>query len=249
METVRVRDMVLGDGSIKICVPVIAHTYSELESVLKSLEGGSYDLLEFRADFYFEEESRALAAVRQASGGRPILYTIRTMEEGGEIEISDDMYRERILEACVMADMADVQLSRLHAENKNRQLHSDLVDRLHEMDVKVVVSWHDFDRTPKKEVLLEKACTMEKEGCDIAKIAVMPHSRRDVLTLMDVSVQKAEGLVNCPFITMSMGTIGKVTRAACAFTGSCITFGTQGATSAPGQISSQSLREMLRVLS
>ena len=248
METVKVRDMVLGDGSVKICVPVIAHTYTELEQTLKTLEGGSFDLVEFRADFYFEEESRALSAIRRAAGGRPILYTIRTKEEGGEIEISDDQYRERILEACVMADIVDIQLSRLHERPGNPQLHSDLVRKLHEMGVKVLLSWHDFDRTPKKEYLLEKLCGMQDEGCDIAKISVMPNSRQDVLTLMEASVEMLERHARRPFVTMSMGTIGKITRVAGTFTGSCITFGTAGMMSAPGQVPSDSLRQILKVL-
>ena len=248
METVKVRDMVLGDGSVKICVPVIAHTYRELEQTLRALEGGSFDLVEFRADFYFEEESRALSAIRRAAGGKPVLYTIRTKEEGGEIEISDDRYRERILNACVMADIADIQLSRLHDRAGSRQLRSDLVGKLHEMGVKVLLSWHDFDMTPRKEVLLEKMCEMQDEGCDIAKIAVMPHSRQDVLTLMEDSVEMLERFASRPFVTMSMGTIGRVTRVAGSFTGSCITFGTAGMMSAPGQVPSDSLRQILKAL-
>ena len=89
---------------------------------------------------------------------------------------------------------------------------------------------------------------MQDEGCDIAKIAVMPNSRQDVLTLMEASVEMLEHTARCPFVTMSMGTIGKVTRVAGAFTGSCMTFGTAGAMSAPGQVPSDSLSQILRAL-
>lgn len=248
MKAVKVRDLILGDGIPKICVPVIAHNFRELEHALEVLKESSYDLAEFRADFYFEEEDLALSAIRETVGNKPVLYTIRTMEEGGEIEISDDSYRRRNLAAARFADLVDVQLKRLHVQADNTQLHSDLVRRLHEAGTKVVISWHDFEQTPEKEQLVETFCAMQREGCDIAKIAVMPGSRMDVLELMAASVEMLEEKAKVPFITMSMGTLGKVTREAGAFTGSCVTFGTAGAMSAPGQIPADLLRKTLKAL-
>lgn len=248
MKTVKVRNLVLGDGIPKICVPVIAHTYSELERSLEELVRSSFDLAEFRADFYFEEEEQALSRIREAAGGRPVLYTLRTKEEGGEIEISDDLYRDRILKAAQMTDLVDIQLERLHVQSDNRKLHSNLPALVHEEGAKVIFSWHSFERTPKKHEIVEKLCTMQREGCDIAKIAVMPNSRQDVFELMEASVEMLEQKAECPFITMSMGNLGKVTRAACAFTGSCISFGTAGQMSAPGQIPSDLLRTILQSL-
>ena len=91
MNTITVRDLVLGDGSPKICVPVVAHTAQELEAALDAIDLQSCDLVEFRADFYFEEDLYALNRIRERIGERPILYTIRTKEEGGEIEIPEDL--------------------------------------------------------------------------------------------------------------------------------------------------------------
>lgn len=248
MKTVTVRDLVLGDGIPKICVPVIAHTYAELVHVLEGLEGACFDLVEFRADFYFDEDAPALEAIRKAAGSRPVLYTIRTSEEGGEIEISDDQYRKRILAASPRADLVDIQLARLHVQAGNRQLHSDLVSSVRAAGAKVVLSWHDFETTPSGQELVEKLCAMQREGCDIAKVAVMPNSRQDVLALLEASVEMLERRAECPFITMSMGSLGRVTRAMGSFTGSCITFGTAGALSAPGQIPADSLRQILKAL-
>ena len=248
MKTVTVRDMVLGDGEPKICVPVIAHSYGELVHVLKELEAACFDLVEFRADFYFDEDAPALEAVRKAAGSRPVLYTVRTIEEGGEITISDDQYRKRILAASPLADLVDIQLARLSGRTGDGRTHSDLVSWVKATGAKVVLSWHDFEATPSRQELVEKMCAMQRAGCDIAKVAVMPNSRQDVLALVEASVEMLEHRAECPFITMSMGNLGKVTRAMGAFTGSCITFGMAGAQSAPGQIPSDSLREILSAL-
>jgi 3-dehydroquinate dehydratase-1 len=247
METVRVRDLVLGDGNPKICVPVIAHSYDELKGVLDEVVKSDPDMVEFRADFYFEEELPALAAIRNAVGGRPVLYTIRTREEGGEIAITEESYIERNLAATQYVDLIDLQLERLHPASGGGKNKS-LVERVREMGAKVILSWHDFEGTPSKGALIEKMTRMERSGCDIGKIACMPRSRRDVLALMEVSVEMLEERAERPFITMAMGNLGRVTRAAGAFTGSCITFATAGMMSAPGQISAARLKPMLHEL-
>ncbi len=249
METVTVRQLTLGDAVPKICVPVIAHTYEELGRELKQVCSGEYDMVEFRADFYFEEDRAALEKIRETVGDKPILYTIRTQEEGGEIGISDDEYEERNLSAALFADIVDVQLSRLHVMGTNSQLHSHLIEKLHQKGVKVLGSWHDFGSTPSRPVMVENMLLMQQESCDITKVAVMPRSRRDVLELMAASIEMLEEKADRPFVTMSMGKIGEVTRVAGAFTGSCITFGTAGTASAPGQIPSVVLRETLKALS
>ena len=247
MKQMKVRDLTLGDGIPKICVPVIARTYSELVSSLKTLKTGSFDLVEFRADYYSEEEAPALFAVRDAAGNRPVIYTIRTEEEGGEAGISDDQYAERILASVPWADLVDIQLGRVLSREGKEGLHSDLVSRVHASGAKVVLSWHDFEKTPGEEVLVEKMCRMAAEGCDIAKIAVMPRGRRDVCALLNASVEMLEKDL-CPFITISMGDLGKMTRMAGAFSGSCVTFGAACGTSAPGQINADTLRKILSLL-
>ncbi len=51
-----------------------------------------------------------------------------------------------------------------------------------------------------------------------------------------------------PLITMSMSEIGRLSRAAGSFTGSCITFGAGARASAPGQLGAAELRQVLDIL-
>ena len=88
---------------------------------------------------------------------------------------------------------------------------------------------------------------MENLGADIAKIAVMPISKSDVLRLMDVS-QRASQIMNIPIITMSMGPMGLVTRINGEFTCSAVTFGSGENASAPGQIPCGDLAEILQII-
>lgn len=58
-------------------------------------------------------------------------------------------------------------------------------------------------------MLLEKMCA---GGADIVKLAVMPQNYKDVLNLLDVTAQFREENPDTPVITMSMGSLGGISR-------------------------------------
>jgi 3-dehydroquinate dehydratase-1 len=244
VKTVKVRNVVLGEGKVKICAPVVARDAAQLLEAVKLISSPEIDLLEFRADFYRESRVSAMRILRTAAGGRPLLFTIRTKAEGGEADLSDEAYREQILEAAGEADLVDLEYARF----KRMEDGKDFLRRLQESGTGVIGSFHDFQATPPAEEITAKLCAMQEAGFDIGKIAVMPASEEDVLRLMTASVRMKEGLADRPYITMSMGKKGLLTRCAGAFTGSCLTFGTAGSSSAPGQIPVPDLKKILDIL-
>ena len=88
---------------------------------------------------------------------------------------------------------------------------------------------------------------MAKWGADICKIAVMPQSPQDVLTLLQATYDVSQ-IIDRPVITMSMGKTGVVSRLAGSTFGSAVTFGAAQKTSAPGQIDANELRKILAIL-
>jgi len=76
---------------------------------------------------------------------------------------------------------------------------------------------------------------------------VMPSSVDDVLTLLSATAERAK-VSKTPLITMSMGSLGAVSRVCGELTGSCLTFGTLGKASAPGQIGAEELIGILEAL-
>ena len=121
------------------------------------------------------------------------------------------------------------------------------IDLAHRHQVSVILSNHDFAATPKEEEILRRLHHMEDLGADIAKIAVMPQSAGDVLTLLSAT-HKASQSLSCPLITMSMGQQGMVSRICGAAFGSCAGFATAGVSSAPGQPAAPALRTALDAL-
>ena len=89
---------------------------------------------------------------------------------------------------------------------------------------------------------------MQKCGVDITKAAVMPKSEADVLTLLGASVEMKQNYADRPFITMSMGRLGAVSRLAGSLTGSAVTFATAGQASAPGQLAAAQIAGVLAQL-
>ncbi|MDY5576460.1 MAG: type I 3-dehydroquinate dehydratase [Lachnospiraceae bacterium] len=241
----QVRNVRIGEGKPKICVPI--RTINEAEYIAYEL-GNSVDLAEFRIDYlkevHDEEQlSSVLDKVHQKLGDIPLLCTLRTANEGGEMNVNDEEY-ERILNWCIDSqkiDILDVEIFR------NEKMFRRVCDRAHQNDISVLASNHDFAKTPEKQEMVSRLMHMERNGADIAKIAVMPQHREDVLELLSAT-SIAKTCINIPVVTISMGKLGMVSRVAGEVFGSCITFGVGKKASAPGQIDAEKLKEILDIL-
>ena len=111
--------------------------------------------------------------------------------------------------------------------------------------IPVIGSWHSFSGTPDAEQLLSRFACIEKLGADVAKVAVMPHSREDVDRLC-ACARQARARLQIPLIAISMGSLGMRTRTECESFGSCMTFASAGTGSAPGQMPAAAVRAALQ---
>ena len=111
-----------------------------------------------------------------------------------------------------------------------------LIADAHTAGAAVICSSHDFQKTPPKAELVDRMVRMQQAGADLPKLAVMPRSRTDVLTLLAATAEMADCHPDTPVITMSMGALGAVSRLAGEAFGSAMTFANPGTASAPGQI-------------
>ena len=116
MKTVKVRNIELGSGIPKICVPIVAVTKNDILEQAMSLRSIPADIAEWRVDWYedvFEMDTlmQTLSQVREALGDMPLLFTFRTKKEGGEKEISPESYAELNITAAASGntDLVDVE--------------------------------------------------------------------------------------------------------------------------------------------
>lgn len=248
MATVQLRHVTLGSGRPKIAVPITGRTLAEILAAVKPIVAAQPDVVEWRID-YFEhvtDAAKLQAAgqqLRQALGNLALLTTFRTAGEGGELPLSDPDYFS-ICEHVLAGNFTDaLDIERYHDEAAVKAL----VAEAHQQNVVVIMSNHDFDQTPAAADIVARLTSMVTLGADVAKMAVMPRSVSDVLTLL-TATNTAHETLNQPVITMSMGDLGKVSRMAGEVFGSSLSFATVGAASAPGQIALDRLRPAMEDL-
>ena len=92
---------------------------------------------------------------------------------------------------------------------------------------------------------MERLRKMQELGADIPKIAVMPQSAKDVLTLLSATDEMVTKYADRPIITMSMAGTGLLSRLCGEVFGSAITFGAAKKASAPGQMEVNDLSAVL----
>ena len=122
-----------------------------------------------------------------------------------------------------------------------------LMKRLKECGVYVAASNHHFDRTPSIEEMVKRMETMDRFGADILKLAVMPKSDGDLMSLLTATVMMKRRTEK-PVITMSMGKTGVLSRLCGEASGSAVTFAAGIKASAPGQIPAERMRRTLQLL-
>ncbi|MCB2295012.1 type I 3-dehydroquinate dehydratase [Clostridium algoriphilum] len=248
-KVVRIKDISIGEGLPKICVSMVGETIQELVEEAKLLKELDIDVIEWRVDFFEDVESidkvkQALQKIREVLFDKPILFTFRSAKEGGHKEVTTAFYLElnKLIVKTNLVEIIDVELF-----NNEKDIKA-LVEVAHANGVVVIISNHDFQRTPDKEEIISRLQKAQKLGGDIPKIAVMPTCAEDVITLLDATRIMSEEYAEGPIITMSMAGKGAISRLSGELFGSALTFGAAKKVSAPGQISVVELRETIQLL-
>lgn len=249
MNTVRVRNIELGAGIPKICVPIVGVTKEEILAEAKTFDSIPVDVVEWRVDWFegvfdFDQVLDVLRELREVLGDIPLLMTFRTSKEGGEKAIEPEAYAQLNIRAAQSGyvDLVDVELF------TGDEVVKAIIDGAHAAGVKVVASNHDFFKTPDKDTIISRLRKMQDLGADIPKIAVMPQSKADVLTLLSATEEMVGEYADRPIITMSMGGTGVISRLCGEVFGSALTFGAAKKASAPGQMGVNDLNTILTLL-
>lgn len=231
-----------------IAVPVMGKTKEELVSEIRDIVPLAPDILEWRGDFLrsgydINEALTVYKAVKKEAGNIPVLFTIRTAEEGGKLPYDSKGYRD-LLSVLIEAgiDLVDIEMER------HRETGDEIMAQAKEKHVPVIMSYHDFEKTPGKEEIERRILSMKERGADVAKIAVMSHSAKDTLTVMEALLSVHGKYPDYPVIAIAMGKDGKILRMAGELLGSVMTFASGKEASAPGQIAISDMRRILSIL-
>ena len=249
MNTVQVKNTVIGEGRPKICVPIVGKTKTDILEEAKKITTLPVDVVEWRVDWFegvfdFAQVEDVLKDLREALGNIPLLMTFRTSKEGGEKAIEPAAYAELNIKAAQTGyvDLVDVEIF------TGDDIVKKIIDGAHAAGVKVIASNHDFFKTPAKADIIYRLRKMQDMNADIPKIAVMPQNRKDVLTLLAATEEMVTNYADRPIITMSMAGTGVISRLCGEVFGSSMTFGAAKKASAPGQMGVNDLSTVLDLL-
>ncbi|MFV5345027.1 type I 3-dehydroquinate dehydratase [Acinetobacter oleivorans] len=235
--------------AVKTIVPITAKTKEQALAQAQVIANtADADLAEFRIDLLsFASDTKQVIALghelKKILGNKPMIATIRTKHEGGQLEISDADYGktyQAYLKNPFM-DWLDVEMFR------DQEVVSEIVQKAHQKKVLIVMSNHDFQKTPSQDEIEKRLLKQDQMGADILKIAVMPKSKQDVFTLMNATLKVSQQTTK-PLLTMSMGQLGTISRVATANMGGSYSFGMIGQASAPGQIDVTKLKQILQTV-
>ncbi|HZI84892.1 MAG TPA: type I 3-dehydroquinate dehydratase [Casimicrobiaceae bacterium] len=232
-----IRGRKLGGEAPLVCSPLVGRIRERVLAEAATVIAKKPDVVEWRVD-YFEGIADTAAvlgtakALRAALGDTPIVFTRRSVKEGGEPIAIDDEAVVRLYDAVAASRLVDF----IDFEMGNDSDHLRRVrDSTRAHEVRLILSYHNFAYTPGIETLVQRFLEAERLGADVAKVAVMPRDRMDVLTLL-AATARADAKGSIPLISMAMGPLGSVTRMIGGVFGSSLSFAVGEAASAPGQI-------------
>ena len=235
-----------------ICVPIVGPTIKDIFSQVQEAAQAKVDLIELRPDMWMKGSSiseeeyiptivNLVEEVHSKYEKMPMLFAWRSLAEGGETSLSNENYGN-LLQAIVDQNVVDAVDVELFAYTDTI---GQIIKEAHHQGLQTVMSYHNFLSTPKVKRLHIYAERMISAGAAVIKFALMPTTNEDVLSVLQFTKELTERYPQLPRITMSMGKLGQMTRTCGHVFGNCLTFGTLGQASAPGQVDVSILQQLL----
>jgi len=201
-----------------VCSITAPTAASALDAMNEARKAGA-DVAELRADYLVEPDLKAILTKKPL----PVMVTCRPAWEGGRWT-GDEVLRVGLLEdACVLgADYVDLEFKAF----KDIKLRG----------TKLVVSWHDFEKTPDDlDRLAAKLGGLEPL---VVKIAVKANSAADAIRVVLAQKRAAR-----PSAFIAMGDFGEPLRVLYRRYGGILTYAslTSGQEAAPGQLTVEAL--------
>ena len=208
-----------------ICIPVTACTTQEAINELKEASKHA-DVVELRIDYIKSPDLNALLKVKK----KPVIVTNRPKHQGG-LFAGDEESRISLLKKAVElnADYIDLEY--------------DCVDKIKDLgDTKLIVSYHNFDETPKNVKQIHKNLT--KSNAHIVKLVTFANDITDNFYIFDLLNE-----TDYPTIAFCMGELGQISRILSPKFGGKLVFAslTSGKESAPGQLTIDDLTNIYHV--
>jgi 3-dehydroquinate dehydratase-1 len=216
----------------KTCVSIAQKTPGGLKKVIKKALKKS-DYVEIRFDFLKPSEvPKALELIKKDL--KKSVCTLRPKSEGGKFS---GVEKERI---AILKLIAEYNPFLLDVEFNSLKKNKTLVKYLKKTKTPILVSWHDFKKTPNIATLNRILEQMVKFSKNV-KIVTNAKSVKDSSYVL--SLYGRVSTIN--LIAFAMGDYGKMSRILCLYLGSPYTYVSLGKPIAPGQFSLNEVKSIV----
>jgi 3-dehydroquinate dehydratase-1 len=215
-------------------IPRVVGTLSSLDSLHRfpSLAEKTCDIAEIRLDQIGEESDWMQSGRAIEQSGTPVILTLRNIAEGGKCSRADEERALIFEQALSVVSAIDVEFA--------SGLAARLFPIAKQLSKAIIVSYHDFSRTPGLEKL-EEVISQASPQATIVKVSTMIKTEADIQVLQKLLLRDW----GVPICVIGMGSLGTATRVSFPSLGSALTYGYLDVPSAPGQLPARALVENL----
>ena len=178
MKTLKVRGVTLGEGREKIICSIMDPKIEDALETMELVKKSRVDAIEYRGDWSEDVHDPAkmqdnVRRIRERLGEFPILFTFRSVNEGGHLDLPAEEYitltKAMIDSGCL--DLVDIEYWIGDERVK------ELIDYTRAKNVYSVYTYHNFKDTPSVEWICNYIAHGRELGADIQKCATMATSK------------------------------------------------------------------------
>ena len=218
----------------KTCVTLTESSPAKLSGLLKTTLKRS-DYVEIRFDF-MEPNKVPIALNLVKKCLRRCICTLRPRSEGGKFSGNE---KNRI---SILKLIAEYNPYLLDVEYNTLRKNKSFYQYLKKTKTNLLISWHDFVKTPNISYLKTMEKSMVKFSKNI-KIVTTARSIKDTLNIL--SLYKSQSKTN--LIAFAMGDYGRMSRILCTQLGSPYTYVSLGKPVAPGQFGLDEIKSIFEL--
>ena len=218
----------------KTCISIAESSPNKIKIKLKAALKKS-DYIEIRLDFLKMEQVPIALEIIKKDLNR-IVCTLRPKTEGGKFSGTE---KERI---SIIKLIAEYNPFLLDIEYNTLKKNKELLKYLKTTKTKLLVSWHDFKKTPKSTELKNQINQMSKFSSNV-KIVSTAKSTEDATRMLELYSKKGKNNL----ISFAMGDAGRISRILCLYLGSPYTYVSLGKAVAPGQFSVDEVNKIINL--
>lgn len=218
----------------RICVSIAPEDAQSIKKEANRAFRLGADYVEIRFDFLGPDVMRAALQAAKDIKDKAI-FTLRSSSEGGRFPSDEQNRLQWLLRLAEQEPMLlDVELDTL---KKN----DELADFLEEQKTRLLVSWHDFEKTPLNDTIVDMLSEMRTYS-NYVKVVTTAKSVEDALRLLEMYDETAIGLHP---IFFAMGEAGVISRVLCTLIGNApFTYAGLEKVITPGQLTIQQMKKL-----